>query len=288
MQVVESARELRRVVAAARGGGQLIGLVPTMGALHAGHLSLVEAARRECGFTIVSIFVNPAQFGPGEDYQRYPRTLEADLSALTTLEPDLVFVPDVEEMYTAGHATFVEVQGPAEPLEGRHRPGHFRGVATVVLKLFNLATPDRAYFGQKDYQQALVVRRLVGDLDLPIEIRVCPIVREPDGLALSSRNAYLDAGQRRQALVLGRSLRLAAELVAAGERRAEKLLERMRAMFAAEPQVRVDYLALVDPQTLADVERVDAPTLAAVAARVGSTRLIDNQLLYPENSTETA
>ncbi|MEX0712516.1 MAG: pantoate--beta-alanine ligase [Pirellulales bacterium] len=287
MQVVESARELRRAVAAARGGGQLIGLVPTMGALHAGHLSLVEAARRECGFTIVSIFVNPAQFGPGEDYQRYPRTLEADLSALTTLGPDLVFVPDVEDMYPAGHATFVEMQGPAEPLEGRHRPGHFRGVATVVLKLFNLATPDRAYFGQKDYQQALVVRRLVGDLDLPIEIRVCPIVREPDGLALSSRNAYLDAGQRRQALVLGRSLRLAAELVAAGERRAENILERMRAMFAAEPQVRVDYLALVDPQTLADVERVDAPTLAAVAARVGSTRLIDNQLLYPENSTET-
>jgi pantoate--beta-alanine ligase len=225
--------------------------------------------------------VNPTQFGPGEDFDRYPRDLQRDLELLGRYPVDLVYTPATAEMYKPGHATFVEVEGISDVLEGKHRPGHFRGVATVVLKLLHQVAPDVAFFGQKDYQQTLVLRRMVADLDLPVEIRICPTVREPDGLAMSSRNVYLNAAQRQQALVLSRSLRLAADLVARGERRATTILEAMHALFAAEPDVRLDYLVLADPQTLQSVPQVNQPIVAAVAAQVGSTRLIDNALMEP-------
>ena len=278
-QIVATPAELRAAIAAARARKLSIGLVPTMGALHAGHLSLIEASRRECDFTVVTIFVNPTQFGPHEDFTRYPRPLEADLAAIRSVGADLVFLPATKEIYGPQHATFVEMHGPAEPLEGQFRPGHFRGVATVVLKLFNLATPDRAYFGQKDYQQTLVVRRLVADLDLPILVRVCPIVREADGLAMSSRNVYLSPAEREQALVLSRSLQKAAELFAAGQHDAETLLAEMRKMYAAAPLVRLEYLVVADCETLSPVARVTDRAVVAVAAHVGKTRLIDNELL---------
>jgi pantoate--beta-alanine ligase len=228
---------------------------------------------------VVTIFVNPAQFGPNEDFQRYPRTLPADLEMLSPHAVDVVFTPATEEVYRPGHQTYVEVADVARPLEGAHRPGHFRGVATVVLKLFNMVAPDVAYFGQKDYQQTLVVRRMVDDLNLPIEIRVCPTVREADGLAMSSRNVYLSPREREQALVLSRSLRMAADLVARGERDAAAILSRMRAMFAEQPEVQIDYIAIADPDTLAEVDRLEGRAVALIAARVGKTRLIDNWIL---------
>ncbi len=279
--LVHSVDEARAQVAAARDAGKSIGFVPTMGALHAGHLSLVEASNAECDYTVVSVFVNPTQFGPNEDFDRYPRTLEKDIAAVSEIGADLVFAPAVEEMYPPGCATHVELEGAAEPLEGQFRPGHFPGVATVVLKLFNAVAPDRAYFGQKDYQQTCVVRQLVRDFLLPVEIRVCPIVREPDGLALSSRNVYLDQDERQQALCVPRSLDRAEELVAAGETDPLKILDEMQSVFAAEPDIRIDYVALVEPETLKPVASVTKPTVAAVAVHVGKTRLIDNRLLTP-------
>ena len=278
-KIASSPGELRAAIAAARTQRKSIGLVPTMGALHAGHLSLIEASRRECDYTVVTIFVNPTQFGPSEDFERYPRTLLADLAAIRSLGADLAFVPATSDLYRSQHATFVEMHGPAEPLEGQRRPGHFRGVATIVLKLFNLATPERAYFGQKDYQQTLVVQRMVADLDLPIEVRVCPTVREPDGLALSSRNVYLSPTERQQALTLYRSLQSGAELFAAGERNAETLAAEMRKLYDAAPLVRLEYLTVADPETLAPLVRVNQRAVIAVAAQVGKTRLIDNHLL---------
>ena len=279
LKTVSAPEDLRDAVAAARRASKRIGVVPTMGALHAGHVSLVEASCRECGFTVVTIFVNPTQFGPGEDFQRYPRPMANDLKLLSSYPVDLVFAPAQETMYPPGSATFVDVGPMAEAWEGDHRPGHFRGVATIVLKLFNLVAPDAAYFGQKDFQQALVVRRMVRDLDVPVEIRVCPTVREPDGLAMSSRNVYLSSAERRQALVLSRSLRLAEHLVAGGERRATDVHARMRALLATEPEVQVQYVAIVDPQTLAPVDDVGAGAVALIAAKVGATRLIDNTIL---------
>jgi pantoate--beta-alanine ligase len=278
-RVVSSRDELRAAVRAARHDGKSIGLVPTMGALHAGHVSLVDASAARCGFTVVTIFVNPTQFGPSEDFRKYPRTLDSDLAALAGHGVDLVFAPPTDEVYRPGHAMYVEPEGPALPLEGRCRPGHFRGVATVVLKLFNMVQPDVAFFGRKDYQQSLVVRRLVDDFDLPIEICVCPIVREADGLAMSSRNAYLDSNARRQALVLSSALQLAEELIQAGQRDAKAVLLQMRTLLATEPEVRVEYVVLANPETLVDVERIEGPTVALIAAFVGTTRLIDNQLL---------
>lgn len=286
--VVATRDELRQAIAELRRAGRSIGFVPTMGALHAGHLSLVDACRRECGVTVASIFVNPTQFGPGEDFERYPRPLEADLAQFAAHGVDLVFAPPTGEIYPPGHAAFVDVGPVAEPLEGRHRPGHFRGVATVVLKLFNIVAPDRAYFGRKDYQQSLVIRRLVRDFDLPIEIRVCPTVREPDGLALSSRNVYLSPTEREQALVLSRSLRLARDLYRDGQRDAETILREMKALLASVPQVRPDYVALVDAETLENLTRIDRPAVALIAARVGRTRLIDNLPLDGTDSHEGA
>lgn len=283
--VVHTVAELREHVARARRAGQTIGLVPTMGALHAGHVSLVERSQRECGYTVATIFVNPLQFGPQEDYTRYPRTLESDCAKLATASCDLVFAPNVAEVYPRGpqhaRATYVEVTGVTEMLEGASRPGHFRGVATVVLKLFNMAAPDVAYFGQKDYQQATLIRQMTADLNLPLEIRVCPIVREPDGLAMSSRNVYLSPAERQQALTLSRALAAARQAVASGERDATRVLAAMRAVFAAEPAVQLEYTALVDPETLVDVPHLKSTVVALVAARVGTTRLIDNELLAP-------
>ncbi|MBI2827149.1 MAG: pantoate--beta-alanine ligase [Planctomycetia bacterium] len=279
-RLVRDRAAVRDAVSAARAAGKSIGLVPTMGALHAGHLSLVQASRRECGCTVVTVFVNPTQFGPGEDFDRYPRNLDGDVAQLAPLGVDLVFAPEPDEVYRPGHTTMVEVAGVAEPLEGKHRPGHFRGVATVVLKLFNMVAPDVAFFGQKDYQQSLVVRRLAEDLDVPVRIRVCPTVREPDGLALSSRNAYLGPDDRRKALALSRSLTLAGELFESGERDAAVIRRRMMEIFEATPGVTLDYLALADADTLVEVSEVNPHTVALVAARVGNVRLIDNSFLW--------
>ena len=258
-----------------RRGGKKIGLVPTMGALHQGHLSLVDFSREQCDFTVVTIFVNPSQFGRGEDLARYPRTLDRDRELLSG-RADLVFAPSEVAVYPPDFATWVEVEGVAEPLEGKHRPGHFRGVATVVLKLLNMAGPDAAYFGQKDYQQAMVIRRMVADLDLPVAICVCPIIRESDGLAMSSRNAYLSAGDRRQAAVLFRSLRQAAEMVSQGKRDATILVGEIRQTILAAGPAEIDYIAIADPQTLQPVEEIRGPTVIALAVRIGGTRLIDN------------
>ena len=250
-----------------------------MGALHAGHGSLIRAARQKCGLVIVTIFVNPTQFGPNEDFARYPRTFDADCALAAAEGADLIFAPSVEELYPTGASTFGDVESLSHRLDGASRPGHFRGVATVVAKLLIAAEPDLAFFGQKDAAQVAVLRRMVTDLRLPTTIIVCPIVREPDGLALSSRNVYLDAAQRAQALVLSRSIRRVESLVAAGERNANTLIREARAVFAAEPDVRIDYIELVDWDTLLPIETASAGSLFAVAAWVGSTRLIDNSIL---------
>ncbi|HID74393.1 MAG TPA: pantoate--beta-alanine ligase [Planctomycetaceae bacterium] len=280
-KLVRTVVDLRRALGPVRAAGRKIGLVPTMGALHEGHLSLVRAAQAECGYTVVTIFVNPAQFGPSEDYQQYPRRLETDLEALGRLEVPLVFAPPEEEVYRPDHATWVEVESVARRWEGECRPGHFRGVATIVLKLFNMVGADVAYFGQKDYQQLLVIRRMVEDLNVPIQLRTCPTVREPDGLAMSSRNAYLKGDARQRALVLWKSLQLARQLVAEGGRDAVAIVERMRRMIAQTKGASIDYVTIVDPHTLEPVDRITSTALAAVAVRIDDTRLIDNCLLEP-------
>jgi len=279
MQIVRTVQELREWTRADRCETNTIGIVPTMGALHAGHASLIRAAREQCGCVVVSIFVNPTQFGPHEDYARYPRTFEADCALAKAEGADIIFAPSVEELYPAGTATFVEVEGLSNRLDGGSRPGHFRGVATVVTKLLIASEADLAFFGQKDAAQVSVLRRMVKDLRLPATIVVCPIVREPDGLALSSRNTYLSAEARRQALVLSRSIRQVESLVAGGERRRDPLIGAARSAFAAEPAVRVDYIELVNWDTLLPVETASAGTLFAVAAWVGTTRLIDNTII---------
>jgi pantoate--beta-alanine ligase len=271
----------RAAVAAARRSGKKVGFVPTMGALHEGHLSLVRAARQECGYTVVSIYVNPSQFGPHEDLQKYPRTLAADGEALGRCGTDLLFTPTNDEVYPPGYTTWVEMGTVAGPLEGECRHGHFRGVATVVLKLLNMVGPDAAFFGQKDYQQALVVRRMAADLNVPVSIRVCPTVREPDGLAMSSRNRYLSPQARQRAVVLFRSLCLAQELVASGQRDAAVVAGKIRDLILSAGGATIDYVALVDPGTLEPVVRLDGPTLAALAVRIENTRLIDNRLIEP-------
>jgi len=279
--LIASINELRSALSAVRKAGKRIGMVPTMGALHEGHLSLVRASKAECDYTVVSIYVNPSQFGPREDFAKYPRTLPADLDMLATVNTELVFAPSSEEMYPSGYCTWVEVGAVAEPLEGQCRPGHFRGVAGIVLKLLNIVQPEAAYFGQKDYQQVLVIRRMVDDLNVPVEIRICPIVREPDGLALSSRNRYLSPAARKQALVLWKSLQLAGELVAQGERNVENIAARMRNVILTAEDASIDYVVLVDPETLQPVNTITGRTLAALAVKIENTRLIDNCLLEP-------
>ncbi|HZZ29098.1 MAG TPA: pantoate--beta-alanine ligase [Pirellulales bacterium] len=277
--VATTVHETHRLVRAQQQAGKHVGLVPTMGALHAGHLSLVQRSLNECDYTVVSIFVNPKQFSPTEDFTQYPRNLEADLAQLSALGVPLVFAPEPGEMYPPGFGTSIDVSGLTDLWEGALRPGHFRGVATVVMKLFQIAPADRAYFGRKDYQQALAVRRMAADLNLPIEIVVCPTIRDADGLALSSRNVYLTPDQRKHALALPRSLRLAREMFDAGERDAVKIRDFLRRSITAAAGVQLDYATIADPETFAELSHIKNSAVALVAARVGKTRLIDNELL---------
>lgn len=280
MRVVERISEVRQAVRSAREQGQTIGLVPTMGALHAGHLSLLDASHRAEGYTAVSIFVNPTQFGPGEDFQRYPRPRDADLAFCEQAGADLVFYPSVEEMYPAGSTTNVEVSGLSELWEGALRPGHFRGVTTIVAKLFQIVPCDRAYFGQKDYQQQLILRHMVRDLDMPVEIVTCPIIRDADGLALSSRNAYLSPADRQAGLSLPQALKEAEQAWADGERQPRKLQQLMQNRLTLTPGLALEYAIVVDPETMQELEDAAAKMVALIAARVGRTRLIDNTILH--------
>jgi pantoate--beta-alanine ligase len=296
MRLVHRIEEVRGISRAAKREGKKLGLVPTMGALHEGHLSLVRAAKAKSDIVAVSIFVNPTQFGPQEDFTRYPRTLEKDCELLEREAVDLVFAPCAEEMYPKGESpskpqtgrpleasaiTWVTVDGLSERLCGKSRPGHFRGVATVVAKLFNIVEPDVAFFGQKDAAQVAVIKRMVRDLNIPVQIEVCPIVREPDGLALSSRNAYLSSDERKMALVLRASLQRAQKLFDDGERDAAKIRAAAKQAFLSKPAVQLDYFEIVDSDTLESIAEIDKPALVAVAALVGNTRLIDNILLEP-------
>ena len=283
MRWVTSVAEVRAEVAAARRAGKVVGLVPTMGALHAGHVRLVERCREECGFVVVSVFVNPTQFGPGEDLGRYPRTPEADRLACESAGADVVFAPDAVAVYPRGpdRSTFVEVPGVSTVLEGASRPGHFRGVATVVLKLFEIARPDLAFFGAKDYQQQLLIRLMVEDLNSPVEVRSVPTVREPDGLAMSSRNRYLGPEDRRAAGVLFRALEAARAAVGGGERDANRVRQILTGTIESERRARLDYAEVSDPRTLEPLAVID-PDRGAVgllAVRIGTTRLIDNAVL---------
>jgi pantoate--beta-alanine ligase len=279
MKICTTSSEVRSACREAQ--AHRLGLVPTMGALHEGHLSLIRAAKAQCDLVAVSIFVNPTQFGPSEDLARYPRPFERDIQLLEKEGVDIVFAPSVDEMYGKGETTWVTVEGLSEKLDGRSRPGHFRGVTTVVSKLFHIIEPDVAFFGQKDAAQLAVIRRMVRDLNFPVEIVACPIVREPDGVAMSSRNAYLNPDDRRRALVLSRSLKEVEKEFGNGERSAARLIVTARQVFGREPQVRLDYFEIVDPDTLDPVEQIKQRTLVAVAAYVGATRLIDNIVLIP-------
>jgi pantoate--beta-alanine ligase len=281
MRVCHSIAEVRAASRTGRREGKSLGLVPTMGALHEGHLSLVRAAKAQCDLVVVSIFVNPLQFGPNEDLAKYPRNVDRDRELLAKEGVDFIFAPRVEEMYPAGAVTYVTVEGLSDKLCGRSRSGHFRGVTTVVSKLFNIVEPDRAFFGQKDAAQSTIIRRMVRDLNIPVRVAVCPIVREPDGLAMSSRNAYLDAGQRKSALVLYRSLTAIQERFDQGERKAHVLIDAGKQTLAHAPLVRLDYIEIVDPGTLEPVDDLSRGGLAAVAAFVGNVRLIDNFVLGP-------
>lgn len=285
MQIIKSVSEMRSYSRQARAQGRSLALVPTMGALHEGHFSLIRNAKRQCDVVTVSIFVNPRQFNSAEDLEQYPRDLEKDLELLRPFKVDAVFAPGDEEMYPEGFSTSVEVGDIAGPLEGARRPGHFRGVATVVLKLFNIVRPTVAYFGQKDFQQALVVRRLIEDLDLDIRFVISPIVRDSDGLALSSRNALLSAEERRVALVLSRSLKRAEQLAQSGESDSYKLRAEIESLFGAEPLAHLDYATIVDPAKLEPVNRVTPGCVALVAARVGKVRLIDNLIFGPPGAS---
>ncbi|MGB6159887.1 MAG: pantoate--beta-alanine ligase [Acidobacteriaceae bacterium] len=281
MLIAKTIAEARAAVAKLRAERHWIGLVPTMGALHEGHLSLVRAAKAACGAVVATIFVNPTQFAPGEDFAKYPRRFEADSALLEAEGVDVLFAPDAAEMYPEGLKTFVEVAGISDRLDGVSRPGHFRAVATVVAKLFNIVQPDKSFFGQKDAAQVAVLRRMVRDLNFNLELVVCPTVRETDGLAMSSRNHYLSADERQQALVLSRTLRHIEARIAAGVVDSARLIDAGLIVLAEEPEIRLDYLRIVDPETLEDVPDVSAGALVAVAAVVGPARLIDNVLIAP-------
>jgi pantoate--beta-alanine ligase len=279
LKTYNTIRDMQAASRAARRTGLRLGLVPTMGALHEGHLSLIRAAKASCQVVAASIFVNPTQFGPNEDLAKYPRPLERDRQLLENEGVDLLFAPPVDEMYPNGTPTWVTVEDLSDKLDGRSRPGHFRGVTTIVTKLFHAVEPDAAFFGQKDAAQAAIIRRMVRDLNFPVEIVICPIVREPDGLAMSSRNIYLDLQQRKQALVLQRSLMQVKQMDRAGEFNAARLIVAAKEVFGTEPAVRLDYFEIVDPDSLDPVNEVSKGALVAVAAFVGTTRLIDNILL---------
>lgn len=279
MRIVHTIPEVREAVAASKRDGKTVGLVPTMGALHEGHLTLVRRACEENDVVGVSIFVNPTQFGPSEDYQKYPRTLEEDSAKCAEAGVDLIFAPGAEEMYPRGFNSWIDVGGVTEMLEGKSRPTHFRGVTTVCCKLFSIFTPDRAYFGQKDYQQLKVIQKMVRDLDLPLEIVPVEIVREPDGLAMSSRNRYLSPEERKAALVLNQSLGDAKAAFESGERSAMSIQHVVQHRLNSEPLANADYAVVVDAETLLPIETVQQPAVVLLAVRIGATRLIDNLVL---------
>jgi len=282
MKIISSAAEMQQIALTFRREGRRIVFVPTMGFLHEGHASLLREGRKRGDILILSIFVNPIQFGPNEDLERYPRNLEGDCTIARECGTDIVFTPCAADMYPSGFQTSIRVKDLALPLCGASRPGHFDGVATVVAKLFNIVQPDAALFGNKDFQQLSIIRRMTIDLSLPVEIIGMPIVREPDGLAMSSRNAYLSAEHRQSALCLSRAIRLVQERYAAGERSSETLLAAARKLILAEPEAVIDYLELRDATTLEQVATISAATLMALAVRIGTTRLIDNTLLNEE------
>jgi pantoate--beta-alanine ligase len=279
MREIKDPKEMYLYSRKAKSHGKKVGFVPTMGALHEGHLSLVEEAKKRADTVVVSIFVNPIQFGPSEDLARYPRNLGSDKKLLRHFDVDVLFMPEARTMYPEGFKTFVEVEGLSRKLCGRSRPTHFRGVTTVVAKLFNMVCPDIAFFGEKDYQQQIIIKRMAKDLDFPVEIVALPTVREFDGLAMSSRNAYLTQKERKSALILYRSLCLAKEEIRKGEKDPRKILLRIRSAVGTEPSVRLDYVAMVDPDTLEEVRKIKGKVLVALAACLGKARLIDNMVI---------
>jgi len=279
MEVAETIESVRGLVKAARGEGKRIGLVPTMGALHIGHVSLIEAAVKDCDFVVVSIFVNPTQFSLGEDFEKYPRPLEADLEICERGGVDVVFAPTPEQMYPTENLTWVNVEKLTESLCGRSRPGHFRGVTTVCAKLFNIVTSDVAYFGQKDAQQAIVIKRMVADLNMPLKIVICPTVREPDGLAVSSRNQYLTEKQKKDATNIYKSLQKCGAMIDEGITDAEEIIIEMHKILQQVPSMEIEYISIVNAETLEDIENIFGEVLIAVAVRIGTARLIDNILV---------
>jgi pantoate--beta-alanine ligase len=282
MELVETIESVYHLVATARAQDKSIGFVPTMGALHAGHISLIEAAAKRCDFVVVSIFVNPTQFAPAEDFEKYPRDLVGDMKICAGAGVDVVFAPGTSEMYAQANVTWVDVEKLTDNLCGRSRPAHFRGVTTVCAKLFNIVSPDVAFFGQKDAQQAIVIKRMVADLNMPLQIAVCPTVREPDGLAVSSRNQYLSADERKDALLLSAALRECEKLVAGGQRNCQALIDTMHKIISRSSKAQIEYISIVDPQTLADIDVIQGAALVALAVKIGSTRLIDNILVGPD------
>ena len=279
METAITINSIRSCVGQARRQGKKIGLVPTMGALHIGHISLIEAAKKSCDFVVVSIFVNPTQFGPGEDFYNYPRPLEKDLEICAKAGVDAVFAPTVEQIYPEKNVTWIEVKELTETLCGRSRPGHFRGVTTVCSKLFNIVTPDIAFFGQKDAQQAIVIKRMVADLNMPLEIIVCPTVREPDGLAVSSRNKYLSEQQRKDAAYIYKSLEKCRQMINDGITDVGQIISQMREVLGQKTSIEIEYISIVDANTLTEINRMSGKVLVAIAVHIGSARLIDNILI---------
>ena len=279
MRVAKKIKSVRRLIKSARRAGKKIALVPTMGALHIGHISLIEKAEEDCDFVVVSIFVNPTQFCPGEDFEKYPRPLEADLEICEKAGVDVVFAPSPQEMYPAKNITWVDVEKLTEPLCGRSRPGHFRGVTTVCAKLFNIVAPDVAFFGQKDAQQAIVIKKMVADLNMPLKIVVCPTVREPNGLAVSSRNQYLTDRQKQDAAFIYKSLQICEKMIKAGAKDTGTIIGEMKKILNQVPSIEIEYVSIVDADTLQSIDIIIGKVLAAIAVRIGPARLIDNILI---------
>jgi pantoate--beta-alanine ligase len=279
MEIAKTIESVKTLVKAARSQGKKIGMVPTMGDLHIGHISLIEAAARKCDFVVVSIFVNPTQFCPGEDFEKYPRPIDEDLEICRKTGVDVVFAPTKEQMYEKENLTWVNVERLTKPLCGQFRPGHFRGVTTVCAKLFNIIEPDIAFFGQKDGQQAIVIKRMVADLNMPLEIIVCPTVRQPDGLAVSSRNKYLTEQQKKDATHIYESLQKCQEMIDAGIKDTKKIITQMRKILSRASSIKIEYVSIVDAETLEKIDHIDRHVLAAVAVRIGQARLIDNILV---------
>ncbi len=279
MKIIRNPKEAYNYICGVKRKGRRIGFVPTMGYLHEGHLSLIRKARRENDIVVISIFVNPAQFGPREDYSRYPRDLKRDKALAKRVGADIIFYPDLKSIYAPDHSTYVSVEDISKNLCGFLRPGHFRGVATVITKMFNIIPADNAYFGQKDAQQAFIIKRMTRDLNIPVKIKILPIVREKDGLAMSSRNTYLSKSQRREAIALFKSLLLAKDLIKKGERKADKIIKRMKDLISKKSSARIEYISIVDTDELKDIKTLRGKVLIAIAARFGKTGLIDNIII---------